>query len=320
MYNYHALVLVPTDNDCIFDMNIIRLFALASGLSKEIASCAIPLEKQLQTLFEENLESLLNVSLLASEQKIADVRIDTLGLDQDNCPVIIEYKRNTNVNVITQGQSYLYSLSNHKDTFKLLVLEKFGSEVAQLINWSACRVVCVASDYTKHEIDAAKLKHERIELLRYHLYGSTDYGLFMLENLSNSRKIHPPKKIVVPTPSRDKKTPKKAVSAARILQRWFMALENYLFSLGDDVLKNETQGYVAYKRDKNIVCVKLLPKPGALRIIANLNPDDIALTAGFTRNVSKVGHFGTGDVEIIIKSDADLDESKPLLKQAYVAS
>ena len=43
-------------------------------------------------------------------------------------------------------------------------------------------------------------------------------------------------------------------------------------------------------------------------------------TKGFTRDVRKIGHFGTGDLEIRISSDEDLEKAKPLLLESYEAS
>ena len=59
---------------------------------------------------EHHLESFLGVRFLATEYvtgKTHGGRIDTLGLDDNNCPVIIEYKRALNENVISQGLYYL---------------------------------------------------------------------------------------------------------------------------------------------------------------------------------------------------------------------
>lgn len=60
------------------------------------------IEKSVQTLFERNLESLLGVRFLATKYVTTNGggRIDTLGLDENGCPVILEYKRATNENVV----------------------------------------------------------------------------------------------------------------------------------------------------------------------------------------------------------------------------
>ena len=54
--------------------------------------------------------------------KVHGGRIDTLGIDENRCPVIIEYKRALNENVISQGLFYLDWLLDHKAEFTLMVL------------------------------------------------------------------------------------------------------------------------------------------------------------------------------------------------------
>ena len=41
--------------------------------------------------------------------------------------------------------------------------------------------------------------------------------------------------------------------------------------------------------------------------------------AGFTRDVRKIGHYGTGDLEIVIDSDDAFERAKPLLIRSYNA-
>ena len=78
-------------------------------------------EKNIQTLFEKNLQIILNVDFLATEYSTSfGGRIDTLGIDKNGSPVIIEYKRNQNDNVINQGLSYLRWLLDHKADFEIL--------------------------------------------------------------------------------------------------------------------------------------------------------------------------------------------------------
>jgi predicted transport protein len=51
-----------------------------------------------------------------------------------------------------------------------------------------------------------------------------------------------------------------------------------------------------------------------------IDPDTIDLKQGFTRDVRKIGHYGTGDLEITIKSAQDFEEAKSLLIQSYEVS
>ena len=82
-------------------------------------------EKQLQKIFEDSLEDIFGIRFLSSEFKTTHGgRIDTLGLDEDGSPVIIEYKEGEKNNVINQGLFYLDWLVDHKGDFDILAQNK----------------------------------------------------------------------------------------------------------------------------------------------------------------------------------------------------
>ncbi len=110
-------------------MGDLKLFRMETDRVVEVNGGAAGLEKSLQTLMEQNLEALLGVRFLATEFHTGPKhggRIDTLGLDENGCPVIIEYKRALNQNVINQGLFYLDWLLDHRGDFELLVLKTLG--------------------------------------------------------------------------------------------------------------------------------------------------------------------------------------------------
>ena len=75
-------------------MSDLKLFRLQSSAIAEIGGTSAPLEKSLQTLIERNLETFLGVRFIASEFSTGPDhggRMDTLGLDENGCPVIIAY-------------------------------------------------------------------------------------------------------------------------------------------------------------------------------------------------------------------------------------
>ncbi len=91
-------------------MSDIKLFRLSGNQPCEIAGVSAPLEKSLQMLIEHHLETFLGVRFLATEYstgKDHNGRMDTLAIDENGSPVIIEYKRASNENVINQGLYYL---------------------------------------------------------------------------------------------------------------------------------------------------------------------------------------------------------------------
>jgi hypothetical protein len=137
-------------------MSDLKLFRLSSGGVAEMKGSTLALERSLQTLFEQNLESLLGIRFLASEQRTTSGRIDTLGIDENGSPVIIEYKRASNENVINQGLFYLDWLMDHRRDFEWLVMERFGKDHAAKVEWSSPRLICIAGDFTRYDEHAVK--------------------------------------------------------------------------------------------------------------------------------------------------------------------
>ena len=147
-------------------MSEIKLFEVGTVV-KERTSSNVVLEKQLQTMIEQNMETFFGVRFLKSEYMITSGRMDSIGIDENNSPVIFEYKRSTSENVINQGLFYLDWLLDHKADFKLLVIEKFGMEVANQIDWSVPCVICIANDFTRYDVHAVNQMQRNIKLVKY---------------------------------------------------------------------------------------------------------------------------------------------------------
>ncbi len=101
------------------------------------------------------------------------------------------------------------------------------------------------------------------------------------------------------------------------LRGLFDALEAYLLALGNDVTKRTLRMYFAFRRIKNFACVEFRPQLKHLLVFVKVDPKSITLEQGFTRDVSALGHYGTGDLEITIASVADLERAKPLILTSY---
>ncbi|MBK5273684.1 MAG: DUF91 domain-containing protein [Desulfuromonadales bacterium] len=306
-------------------MSDIKIFRLSGETVTELEGRSAEIEKSLQTLIEKHLESFLGVRFLASEYSTGKThggRIDTLGIDENGCPVIIEYKRAMNENVINQGLFYLDWLMDHKAEFKLLVLERFGKETTDAIEWSTPRLVCIAGDFTKYDSHAVQQMNRNIELIRYRHYGK-DLLLFDLVNATTTQAT---------VEGKIKKSGKgtatyKTVSeyyeqADTELKDRYEALKAYMFALGDDVQLATMKFYFAFKRIKNFACVGISPRNHCLYMSVKVNPDTVNLEKenGFLRDVRKVGHWGTGDLEITIKTADDFERAKQYIVKSYEAS
>ena len=285
----------------------------------ELESSSAPLEKGLQTQFETNLDTLLGVRFLASEYATTHGgRMDTLGIDENGYPVIIEYKRDRSENVINQGLFYLDWLMDHRGDFEILVRDRYGKQSAEAIEWSAPRLICIAADFTKYDEHAVKQMGRNIELVRYRKFGD---DLLLLELLTAVSATNSISTSVADSngskPRKDKTVSEYMQDMGPELAELFADAETYLLGRGDDVTKKVTQFYLAYRRIKNFACVEVRPTLNQLKMFLKLDPDTVELEEGFSRDVRKVGHFGTGDLELTIGSHDDLDRAKPLILRSY---
>ena len=308
-------------------MSDLKLFRLSNGTAQEIEVTSVALEKSLQQLIEKHLDVLLGVQFLATEHSTGvkhGGRIDTLGVDENGCPVIIEYKRSLNENVINQGLYYLDWLMDHKAEFELLVQRKLGSKTAEEIEWSTPRLLCIAGEFTKYDAYAVEQINRNIELLRYRRYGE-DLLLFELVN----SKAAEPLSLEPPTPARGK-TAKQTVTyktfseyldqSSPDLQDRFEALKAFCVALGDDVQNKTLKYYSAFRRLKNFACVEAHPKTNNLLVFLKVDPKTVTLEPGYSRDVTEIGHFGTGNLELTLRSMTDLERAKPLIAASYEAS
>ena len=166
----------------------IKFFRIEADSVAELPAESVAVERSLQTLLVKHLEAFLDVRFLASEYttgKTHGGRTDTLGLDDNDCPVIIEYKRALNRNVINQGLYYLDWLMDHKGEFALLVQKKLGTSSTDQIEWGSPRLLCIAGDFTKFDEHAVQQIDRNIELLRYRRHGA-DLLLLELVNVSSA--------------------------------------------------------------------------------------------------------------------------------------
>lgn len=309
-------------------MSDIKLFRLVDGKATELQGRASDLEKPLQTLIEANLLPMLGIRFVATEYvtgKTHGGRIDSLGLDENNSPVIIEYKRSIGENVINQGLYYLDWLMDHQAEFKLQVMDALGTAAATQIDWSSPRVLCIAADFTKFDAHAVQQINQSVELIRYRRFGE---DLLLFEQV-NTASIGRAKAKVrdasgeIPLASAQK-TP--STTGDRTYSEWMAlygpdmaaligSLDDFIGSLGDDVQRKELKLYMAFKRLKNFATI--VPQKSRLLLFLHIDPDSITPLGPKMRDARTFGHWGTGDLEIAISSLEDLERAKPLVIAAY---
>ncbi|MFC9649566.1 transporter [Streptomyces sp. NPDC056937] len=307
-------------------MNDLRLFRVVDGRSVEVAGSAVALERHLQTLIEAHMEAMLGIRFLASEYATGPRhrgRIDSLGLDENNNPVIIEYKRSNGKAVITQALSYLAWLRDHRHEFEDLVKKRLGDEVASSVDWTNPRLVCIAGDFTAHDVNAVEEIGRRIDLVSYRDFGG---GLLALQLVASMTGYSTPPRIQAGAASAPSSLPAGSGSTVKSVRQIFESapeslrglyadLDTMLIDHGD-VQKEFQLHYIAYRKIKNVATVRFQPRSHTLVVRLTIDPDTVELCEGFTRDVRRIGCLGTGGLEVRIRSQEDLARAGDLVRRS----
>ena len=155
------------------------LYKIDKNKIKKIKSTKFSNEKELQTFVENNLEEILESVFIVSEFG-ARFSIDTVGFDEKtSSPVIIEFKENQSFSVIDQGFTYLNYILTHKGDLQLKINEKFGKNIK--VDWSQTKIIFIAKNFNKFQIEATKFKGLPIQLIEYTLYENNIIGFNFVE-------------------------------------------------------------------------------------------------------------------------------------------
>lgn len=237
-------------------MGDINLFSI-NGKVSQLSPSSFQLERELQILIEKNMSAFFGVTFLQSEFSIPNGRIDSLGIDENNCPVIFEYKRSQNENVINQGLFYLDWLMDHKAEFKLLTIEKLGVEIANKIDWSIPCVICIASDFTKFDEHAVNQMQKNIKLIKYKKFRN-ELILFEQINSPSAKPVAEGNEgEIAAKKTADKTFAEQLKGTSNEIREIYYSIRDFILSLGDDVSENQLKLYTAFKKIKNIVCVEI---------------------------------------------------------------
>lgn len=317
-------------NNCANDKESreLPLFEINQNKLKPVEQKNFSLEKELQNLIEQNLDAVFNCRFIASEFSTGAQhagRIDSLALSEEDNPVIIEYKKVESSELINQSLFYLHWIQDHKGDFEIAVQKTLDNGVT--VDWSDVRVICIAPNYKKYDLHAVQVMGANIELWKYRLFGNNN--LYFEEIFHNS-------KAVVTRSQESNKNPvmveagKKAAQVratatysfeehlsgkSKHIQDLIHTIREFVTGLDSAIEEVPKKLYVAYKASQNIVCMEAKSK--TIKLFVKLKPSDVSEPPTTYRDVSNIGHYGTGDVEFTISSIEEFDEIKSFIELAY---
>jgi predicted transport protein len=303
------------------------IFQLENGKAERVRLSEFKLEKDLQKVIENNLKTIFNCRLVATEFSTGNLhsgRIDTLAISEDN-PVIIEYKKVASSELINQSLYYLHWITDHKGDFQVAVNKSLDNIQ---VDWSDIRVICLAPEYKKYDLHAVQVMGANIELWQYKIYENRVLNLEEVyrrsKDISHSDSEYNSRKnpIMVEAGRKAAQTRKTATYTIeehlKILddnfRRLFDEVRDYIIGLDSSIEETPKQDYITYKTSQNFVCLET--HKNKLTLFLKLNPDEIKPFPKQCRDVRSIGHFGTGDLELTLRSFEDFNETKYLINDS----
>jgi len=306
------------------------IFEIDKGKAKRVRLSEFKLEKDLQKIIEENIETVFNCRLIATEFSTGNIhsgRIDSLAISEDLNPVIIEYKKVASSDLINQSLYYLHWIRDHKGDFQIAVNKKLGKDIE--VDWSDIRVICLAPEYKKYDLHAVQVMGANIELWQYKLY---ENGILSIDEVykrinkgshQESENFNGKNPVMVEAGKKAALTRKTATYTLEehfenlddnILEL-FNSIRDFIMSLDSFIEETPKKNYVAYKTSQNFVCMQTYKKK--ITLYLKLNADEMGTIPKQGRDVKNFGHFGTGDFELTIKDLKDFEETKHFINEAY---
>lgn len=280
------------------------------------------LEKEIQTIFEKNLDDFTGLEFIKSEFTIKSNRIDTLAFDPESKAfVIIEYKRERNFSVIDQGVSYLNLMLEYKADF---IVEYNESQAKNLkrqdVDWSQSRIIFVSPSFTDFQKQSTNFKDLGIELWEIKRYQD---GIVSVNPLLKTKSA-PSIKQVQMVESEDIKKIAKEIQQydedfhlddkSDDIKELYERFRDAILNLAPDLEINAKKLYIAFKKSKrNIVYIEVQKK--ILRLTLNAKIGSLDDPKTLLRDVSTIGHWGVGDYQTDVSDTENLEYILSLIKQ-----
>lgn len=276
-------------------------------------------EKELQRLCEVNLEELFQVRFVATEFQINDGydgRLDTIGIDYDGNPVIIEYKLEKNSYVISQTLFYMDWLVNHHADFEMAVQRKLGSDIK--VSWNNPKMLIIAQEYNKYDKYAVNQIPYDIYLYKYLYYNNNELYFENINTWDNRRYINTQSE----NNNSDRYVQKEydisyhLDSVNDIVKSLYKELDEKVMEINDQIEKRIRKFYVGYRTTKTFLEVHFQKNVLQIYILVEGDYGDVenrfeTVPETFQWKVNK---------RMTIKNRDDLEYAMNIIKKSYEAT
>lgn len=296
------------------------LYSIFNNRLNRIKERPFKLEKEIQNMTEQNLQTIFGYDFVRSEFGLNNFRIDTLAFDKETSSfIIIEYKRDKNFSVVDQGYAYLSLMLNNKADFILEYNENRENILKRNdVDWSQSKVIFISPRFTSYQKEAINFKDLPIELWEVKRYSNktVDYSQIQTTGAKESIKTISKDNKAIDAVTREIKVYTEEEHLAKAndeIKELYEKMRESILNLDSLDIKIKKH-YITFVASTNVVDIHIQRK--ALKMWINLPIGKLDDPKGICRDVSLIGHLGNGDYELQIQNDDDLEYILSLIKQS----
>jgi len=298
-----------------------NIYTLNSGTLTQIKESPFKLEREIQSIFEQNLGTVMDLELVKSEFSIKNKRVDTLAFDpQSKAFIIIEYKKDKNISVVDQGFTYLSLMLENKADFIIEYNESLKKRLTRdEVDWSQTRVVFVSTSFTQNQKLATNFKDIASELWEVKRFENQTISITPIKKSKSAESIKP-----ITQQNKELKAVQDEIKVyteedhlvkpTEELKELYELLRNRILTLADDIEVVPQKLYIAFRKDKKNFTYLHLQKKN-IKIWLNAKWGEINELKGIASNLSNKGHYGYGEYEIDMNDDTELEYILSLMKE-----
>ncbi|HET55023.1 MAG TPA: hypothetical protein ENN33_07380 [Ignavibacteria bacterium] len=269
------------------------LFEIKNKKAKKVNTKEFKNELELHQLIDLNLEEIFGVRFIKDEH-ITDKhgRIETLGIDESNRPIVIEYKKTKEKGQLVQANRYMTWIKQNPDSFELLArknIKNFNGE----IDFSNPRILCFAQEYSID--DKCLALSLGAELWKYRYY-ENDTLVISREEEPEQLITTKAKGLTIEKITREPRVAKTVdehlQGASEELLELFTQIDTEINNISSEIERYTTNAEIIYKTSRNFVYLAVQNKNNCLRLLLRTSDDNLDDEKNLTKKIPKSHGYG----------------------------
>jgi predicted transport protein len=300
------------------------LFEIKNSKAKKVNQKEFTNELELHHLIDKNLEEIFGIRYIKDEHITEKHgRIETLGLDESNRPVVIEYKKTQEKGQLVQANRYMTWIKQNPDSFELIVRKNLKNLDGK-IDFANPRILCFAQGYSID--DKCLALALGAELWKYRYYENESLVISREEEpeqlIKTKNKVLTIKKIEK-EPRTAKTVDQHLQGASDELKDLFDRLDLGIKEIGSEIERYTTNADIIYTTSRNFCYISVQNKSNCLKLFFRTINDTMIDNKNLTKPIPKTHGYGnmTRQMHISPKDEKDgkftIEDILDLINQSY---